>query len=232
MKLAILLCEKFEGIRFPNSVGYAGMFARLFKNASGWEDLSIEVFDVRKGFLPERPQRSTKYVITGSLASAYENLQWIKKLGDFTLNAASIGCKLVGICFGHQFLAQTFGGSVGANPKGWGIGKRTSFLKDTSLSRYFPSGSYVLEYSHHDIVRNIPPNAKILSGSDFCAAESLKIGDFAITFQGHPEFDAPFADALYGHFENIYTPAQKLRRLSNANLPADNIAVARSLLDF
>lgn len=232
VKIAVLLCERFDGICLPHSIGYADTFVRLFKSASEKANLGVEVFDVKNGHLPAYPQRSTKYVITGSLANAYESLPWIKKLGEFTLNAASMGCKFVGICFGHQFLAQTFGGTVGANPKGWGVGKRISFLKDPYLRKYFPQGSYVLEYSHHDIVKEIPPNAKILSGSDFCAAESLKIGDFAITFQGHPEFDVPFAEALYGHFKSIYTTAQKLRRLSNANLETDNLTVARVILDF
>ena len=232
MKIAVLLCEKFEGIRFPHAVGYADMFVRLFRRAAVGEAPDIEIFDVKNGLLPERPQRSTKYVITGSLASAYEDLPWIKELGDFALNAASVGCKLAGICFGHQFLAQTFGGTVGRNSKGWGIGKRVSFLKDPYLRKYFPQGRYVLEYSHHDIVTELPPNAKILSGSDFCAVESMKIGDFAITFQGHPEFDAPYADALYEHFKNIYSPSQKLGRLSNAGLSADNIAAARAVMEF
>jgi hypothetical protein len=59
--------------------------------------------------------------IGGSHFSAYEeDVSWIVRLRDELLPAyyESKKAKLVGLCFGHQILAQALGGRVGKNPSG------------------------------------------------------------------------------------------------------------------
>ena len=60
-------------------------------------------------------------MITGSAAGVYDPLPWIAPLKDFLVSAKG-RAKLVGVCFGHQVMAEAFGGKVIKSPKGWGLG--------------------------------------------------------------------------------------------------------------
>src|SRR5207253_1128988 len=80
----------------------------------------IERFDVAANELPERPGDHSAYLITGSPAGVYEPLAWIAPLSDFIRSAAN--SKMVGICFGHQVMAEALGGHVEKSDKGWGAG--------------------------------------------------------------------------------------------------------------
>jgi GMP synthase-like glutamine amidotransferase len=82
---------------------------------------SATVFDVRERHLPRSVSACEAYVITGSSAGVYDDLPWIKDLMAF-LRSARGASKLIGICFGHQAMAQAFGGAAVKSPKGWGIG--------------------------------------------------------------------------------------------------------------
>src|SRR3546814_17229265 len=75
--------------------------------------------------------------------------------------------KLVGICFGHQVMAQAFGGNVAKADKGWGIGlhrydvhERASWMDDAA--------SFAIPVSHQDQIVEPPPGIRLLAGSAFC----------------------------------------------------------------
>src|SRR3546814_14651521 len=84
------------------------------------------------------PETQDGYVITGSPAGVYDGLPWIMRLIAW-LREAKGRTKLVGICFGHQVMAQAFGGNVAKADTGWGIGlhrydvnERASWMDDRS----------------------------------------------------------------------------------------------------
>jgi len=60
-------------------------------------------------------------IITGSSAGVYETDGWIADLLDW-IRVAKGRTKLVGVCFGHQAMAQALGGRVEKSDKGWGVG--------------------------------------------------------------------------------------------------------------
>ena len=93
---------------------YPDMFADLL--GSGYD---LETFDVTAGDLPD-PAAHGAYMITGSPAGAYEPLPWIAPLMQFIRSARE--SKMIGVCFGHQVMAQALGGEVVKSPKGWGLG--------------------------------------------------------------------------------------------------------------
>src|ERR1700749_1129353 len=112
MTIGILLCGSFPATLGAEFGSYSSMIRKLLGSRSA------TVFDVRKGQLPGSASACAAYVITGSSAGGYDDLPWIKDLMAFLRNARGRS-KLIGICFGHQAMAQTFGGSVIKSPKGW-----------------------------------------------------------------------------------------------------------------
>ena len=115
MKLAILETGRPPAALVERFGDYPAMFERMLGDG-----FAIDRFDVAAGELPADPPAYDAYLITGSPAGVYDPLPWIEPLKDF-LRAAK-DRKLVGICFGHQIMAEAFGGQVEKSAKGWGIG--------------------------------------------------------------------------------------------------------------
>ena len=187
MTIGILLCGDIPAALEAEFGPYSGMIRRLLGSRSA------TVFDVQSGELPRSISACEAYVITGSNAGVYDRLPWINDLMAFLRNARG-GSKLIGICFGHQAMAQAFGGSVIKSSKGWGIG----------LHRYeLHAGPYwmgddaavAVPASHQDQVVASPSDARVIASSEFTPYAALDYGD-AISFQFHPEFSPAFATAL------------------------------------
>src|SRR6476660_1492547 len=114
MKLAILETGRPPG----DLAGRFGDYPAMFKALLG-ADFETETFDVRVGQLPD-PAAHDAILITGSPAGVYEPLPWIEPLMDFIRDAKD--SKMVGICFGHQAMAEALGGHVEKSGRGWGAG--------------------------------------------------------------------------------------------------------------
>jgi GMP synthase-like glutamine amidotransferase len=152
-------------------------------------------FDVQRRQWPGAPEDYDAYLITGSPAGVYDPLPWIGELKAF-LQAAKGKTALVGICFGHQVMAEAFGGKVVRSPKGWGVGLHDyRVTKAQSWTEGAPGFS--IPASHQDQVVVRPPQAEVMASSAFTPFAGLAYRDQrAISFQGHPEFEADYAKAL------------------------------------
>jgi len=153
-------------------------------------------YDVQKGEYPSDPSAYDAQLITGSPAGVYDALPWIAPLLDYLRAARRTRSKLVGVCFGHQAMAQAFGGHVVKSPKGYGLGLHTYRIVHRAPWMAGGGDGAAVAVSHQDQVVALPPGATVLAGSDFTPFGILDYGDGAISFQQHPEFDAPFAKAL------------------------------------
>ena len=190
MKLAILE----TGTPPAQLVARFGRYPEMFRRLLG-DGFDYASFDVPAGELPAVPGGHDAYLITGSPAGVYDPLPWIGELAAF-LRAADRSTKLVGICFGHQLLAEAFGGHVEKAEKGWGVG-----LHSYPIVRREPwmdaVQSVSVPASHQDQVVLQPPNTEILASSLFTPYAALAWRDrAAISFQLHPEFEPDFAKAL------------------------------------
>jgi GMP synthase-like glutamine amidotransferase len=187
MTVGILLCGDIPTTLHAEFGPYSGMIRRLLGSRSA------SVFDVQNGQLPGSTSSCEAYVITGSSAGVYDGLPWINDLMVF-LRKARRSSKLIGICFGHQAMAQAFGGSVIKSPKGWGVGLhryevrvRPDWMDDAP--------AVAAPASHQDQVVTLPPDARVIASSEFTPYAGLDYGG-AISFQFHPEFSPAFAAAL------------------------------------
>ena len=133
------------------------------------------------------------FVLTGSAAGVYDDLPWIADLIGF-LHQVRGRARLVGLCFGHQAMAEAFGGAVVKSPKGWGVG-----LQRYEVQHQAPwmegEAPVHAPASHQDQVVVCPPDVRVTAANAFTPYAGLDYGD-AISFQFHPEFEAEFAKAL------------------------------------
>ncbi len=221
MKVGILKTGRPPRPAIPQFGTYPDMFRRLLgPDAYDWR-----VYAADEGELPSAPEDCAAYIVTGSAAGVYESDPWIGELLDW-LRAAKGRTKLVGICFGHQAMAQAFGGQVIKSPKGWAIGQQ-----DYRIVRAEPwmdgPPAIRLPGSHQDQVVELPPNAEVIAASAFTPLGALAWRDQpAISMQLHPEFEPDYARALIeARRGKVYTDEQADRGIASYEGPDDRARV-------
>jgi GMP synthase-like glutamine amidotransferase len=168
----------------------------MFEQLLGPANYDWTVIDARSAALPGRPEDYDGYLITGSAAGVYDPDPWIAQTKTF-LQAAKGKAAIVGVCFGHQLMAEAFGGRVIKSPKGWGVGLHTYTLTAPTDWIEAGAGTVTLPVSHQDQVVELAASARVIGGSDFCPNGFIAYPDRkAASVQAHPEFDPAFAEAL------------------------------------
>lgn len=186
MKIGILQTGRAPEDLHEQHGDYDAMFRRLLAGR-GFEFVTYPVLD---GVFPDSVNDAEGWLITGSRFGVYEPHPWIAPLEDFLRRAYAAGVPLVGICFGHQILAQALGGKVEKFAGGWSVGVERyaveGLLDDARLVAW-----------HQDQVVEKPADAEVIATSPFCRFAALAYGDKALSFQPHPEFTPAFgADLL------------------------------------
>jgi GMP synthase-like glutamine amidotransferase len=131
-------------------------------------------------------------LITGSAAGVYDGFEWIAPLEEFVRTAHNSQVPMVGVCFGHQLIAQALGGTVRKSEKGWGLGRH---VYDVAAGNALIEGTQIaLACSHQDQVITPPDGATTILSSDFTPyAGLLYAGGRTLSVQAHPEFSIGFA---------------------------------------
>jgi GMP synthase-like glutamine amidotransferase len=222
MKLGILETGYPPGNLADEFGDYPKMFERLLGPG-----FAVEAYDVQAGELPDAGAHDA-YLITGSPAGVYDPLPWIDPLMQFIRSVD--GAKMVGVCFGHQVMAEALGGRVEKSDKGWGAGlHRYTVVRD---ERWIDTaGTIAIPASHQDQVIVQPPSTNVVAASDFTPFASLAWTDRpAISFQFHPEFSADFAKALIEkRYDVVPNPDAAIESL---DAPNDNQVVGGWIRNF
>ncbi|AQU83873.1 MAG: type 1 glutamine amidotransferase [Halomonas sp.] len=184
MKIGILQTGRSpEGLREQH-----GDYDDMFRTLLAGRGFTFQTFPVLDGIFPPSPDAADGWLITGSRFGVYEDLPWIAPLESFLRDVYATGLPIIGVCFGHQILAQALGGKVEKFSGGWSVGA-TTYDTDAGAKR-------IMAW-HQDQVIEPPSDARVIGHSDFCAHAMLAYGDTALTVQPHPEFNPQFmADLL------------------------------------
>ncbi|MEM9146998.1 MAG: gamma-glutamyl-gamma-aminobutyrate hydrolase family protein [Pseudomonadota bacterium] len=208
MRIGILEAGKVDETLVARHGDYPTMFADLLRRAD--PTLAFGAFDVQAGVLPEDPRACDAWLITGSKHGVYDDLPWIAPLMDFIRAVRAAGVPIVGICFGHQIVAQALGGHAEKSERGWGVGVHR--YRVAARPGWMAGGpDEATWHAHHqDQVTALPPDATVLAESGFCPYAALAYGDpehpDAFTIQPHPEFATAYARDLLDKRTNVSVP--------------------------
>lgn len=190
-------------------------------------------YSITKGEFPAFPDECDAYLITGSPKGVYDEDDWINELIFFIRESYQDGKKIIGICFGHQILAHALGGRAAKSESGWGFGMgcfelyaRKPWMTDfpTRCRSYFV---------HQDQVMQLPPDAELLGGNEFCPHLFFTLNDQVLGIQGHPEFTPVLMQEIIIDREKMVEPQvyQAALRSLNEGAP-DNRLLAQWIVNF
>jgi len=183
---------------------YPVMFAALLDRAR--QDLQYQAYSVIRREMPASIHDCDGWLITGSRHGVYEGLDWMLELQAFIRELERASVPLVGICFGHQIIAQALGGEVVKSDKGWSVGLH-SYQIDVAHEWMGDAPEQVGIYTfHQDQVVEIPPTAKVFCSSDFCPYAGFSYGESIITIQAHPEFEEVYEIELLNLYGGTLVP--------------------------
>lgn len=195
-----------------------GDYPAMFRDLLG-EGFAFETFDVQAGQWPD-PMTFDAAIITGSAAGVYETEAWIGDLLDW-IRAAKGRTRLVGVCFGHQAMAQALGGRVEKSDRGWGVGLHRYEVASPEPWMSPAAAAVAIPASHQDQVVEKPAAARVILRSDFTPFAGLAWGEDAISMQAHPEFTPAFATELTAGRHDRIDPALVERAVDSLKAPDD-----------
>lgn len=227
-RIGLLVCDhvppEFRGV----TGDYLDMFEELF---SARPHIDLVPYDLPTGEFPASVDECEGWVTTGSRRSVYEDEPWIGDLAELVRDIARAETPYVGVCFGHQMIAQALGGKVERAEAGWGVGAKDVEVPDPP--GWLGRGRYRILNSHADQIVDPPPGAMVLGGNDHCSNSLMQVGASMVGIQGHPEFTPELCEALIRSRRGTVIPEEVAEAaLASLATPPDNEALADALADF
>ena len=220
MLIGILQTGEAPANLAPTSGDYPDMFQHLLAD-QGFTFRTYRVLDMD---FPASVTECDGWLLTGSRFGAYEDHAFIPPLEDFIRAAHAAAVPMVGICFGHQIIAQALGGKVEKFSKGWSVGPTDYDFNGQTLR---------LNAWHQDQVTRRPEGATVVACNAFCENAALIYGDRAFTVQAHPEFRSDFVDGLMKTRGKGLVPDALMEAASaRLDLPLDTRTLAHRIADF
>ncbi len=158
-------------------------------------------------------------VVTGSRASVYWDEPWIADLKSWVGEAIDRGLPFLGVCYGHQLLADVLGGEVEAMDD-YEIGYRTVEHDGESDLLAGLDAEFTVFTTHSDRVSEVPPGAEVIAENDYGIHGFRHDDVWAVQF--HPEYDTETAEMVT---QGKDLPDERIQRVLDGIHP-ENYAAA------
>ena len=182
------------GLVSPKNRELHGSYPQMFEQMIGAADATVtfNTVSIPAGEPLPDVEGLEAILITGSSAGVYDALRLDRAARGIRAHGPRAKVPMVGVCFGHQLIAQALGGTVRKSEKGWGLGRH---VYDVAPGNGMVEGARIaLACSHQDQVITPPAGAKTILSSDFTPhAGLLYAGGTTLSVQPHPEFSVGFA---------------------------------------
>lgn len=180
MRIAVLdLC-----VWLPEYQSGQAKFGELLAKWAGRDlpEAEFTVFDIGVGTPLPAPDAFDGYIISGSEKGVYDPTPWMQPLREFLIAAKAAHRPLFGVCFGHQIMADVFGGKA-EKVDAAAIGVRAFEIDGETVTGHV---------WHQDQVTVIPPGAEVIGRADYCPVAALSYDFPAMSVQFHPEYSADY----------------------------------------
>lgn len=181
------------GSTLPAIAGQYGDFEDWIIARSGVPAPGFRTVAIHAGETPPALENTRAVIVTGSPAMVTDDEDWIRRGEDYLRAAVNSGVPVLGICFGHQMLAQALGGTVVFHPRGREIGTTNVALTAAATGDALFAGMparFPAHVTHMQSVSSLPSSATILAGNEFDPHQGVRFADKAWGVQFHPEFNA------------------------------------------
>jgi GMP synthase (glutamine-hydrolysing) len=136
------------------------------------------------------------FVVSGSASSVYWDEPWLPETREWVAEAIDRGIPALGICFGHQLLADVLGGTVedmGEYELGYRTVERTEAGREDPVHGDLGDEFFVFT-SHSDAVTELPPGATLTAENGY-GIHGFRDGR-VFGMQSHPEYDLDTAQSV------------------------------------
>lgn len=139
-------------------------------------------------------------IISGSEASAVDQNPWEPGLGEITRCFIDSKRAVLGICYGHQFLAKMIAGKhCVRKSKSPEFGYASIQVSQNALFKNIVNTVFMV--SHYDEVTSLPPGFKITASTPGCAVHGFQLRDLPVWgVQFHPEYKEQEAEEIFTEF--------------------------------
>lgn len=207
------------------SLHIGGDYPELYADILAPHNIELTTYRCDEGQMPSSLSEQDAWLCSPSRLSVYDDIDWLRDVEQLLRDMVATETPYVGICFGHQLMAQALGAAVAKADYGWGIGAKHYDIVDQQ-PWMDSSDQIVLAASHQDQVQSLPNGARLLATADYCPVGGMLIGERAWTLQVHPEFSPALADSLLATRLALFgeTKANAARDTLSEPLQQDRIA--------
>ena len=158
-------------------------------------------------------------IVSGSEHGVYDNRPWMAPLRNLLLETKKAGKPIYGICFGHQIMADTFGGNAKKSQIGNVVGAR----------QFDFQGKFADVYVwHRDQVTSVPPEAHVTASAGYCAVGALSYDFPAKSVQFHPEYTEANLRKMFERSVNCFLTSEEaeaaIASFKNVNIDQGSFA--------